>query len=215
MCPAFGGRYSEENAKMNDTKKAPLGVPFHGVNLCLLRFGRVDEGLDFQDGLAWVGVGVDGDCFGLVVLLPFRVEFDFNLSTGAGCDWLLGTLRHRTSARTFALVQDEGLASSVGERENVCHCISLVQGAEVVLIRVENHGCCRASGLLSLAFGRVKLFWFGVDRGRGGGGLFFRCRCWGCFRAALVASCEAEQQCSQRQCGDGKTHDCMLLFWQK
>ena len=59
-----------------------------------------------------------------------------------------------TSARTFAFVQDEGLASSVGERENVCHGISLVQGAEVVLIRVEDHGCCRARGLLSLAFGR-------------------------------------------------------------
>ena len=94
----------------------------------LTSFQRVHKRLDLEDGLSWVGVGVDGDCFGLVVLLSFRVEFDFNLSTGAGCDWLLGTLRHRTSARTFALVQDEG---SLPVLVNVKMCVTASPSSKV------------------------------------------------------------------------------------
>ena len=69
---------------------------------CLLRFGRVDEGLDLQDGLAWVGIRVDRDRFGLIVLLAFGVELDFNLAVGTGGDGLLGALRDGASTRAFA-----------------------------------------------------------------------------------------------------------------
>lgn len=151
-------------------KRHPTGcLFFRCVIRCLLRFGRVDEGLDLQDGLAWVGIRVDRDRFGLVVLLAFGIELDFNLAVGTGGDGLLGALRDGASTRAFALVQNEGLTARVGEAEDVGHGIPFIHGAKVVLVRVKNHrgrGTCR---LLRLDFGRVELLWLRVDRCLGSG----------------------------------------------
>ena len=78
-------------------KRRPLGAFFSHV-VRLLRLGRIDESLDLQDGLSWVGVGVDRHRLGLGVLFALRVEFHFDF---AACSWrngLLWALGHGASA---------------------------------------------------------------------------------------------------------------------
>ena len=58
----------------------------------LLGFGRVHKRLDLQDCLRGVCVGVDGDRLGLVVLLAFGIELDFNLTLRTRSDGCLGCL---------------------------------------------------------------------------------------------------------------------------
>ena len=99
-----------------------------------LRFRGIHKRLDLQDGLSWIGVGVDGDCLGLVVLLSFGIELDLDFTSSSWGDGLLGALRHSAPARAFALVQEERLASGVGEFEDMRDSIALVHCSEVVLV---------------------------------------------------------------------------------
>ena len=65
---------------------------------CLLGFGGVHKRLDLKDGLSGIGVGVDGDRLGLVVLLAFGIEFDFNFAACTRSDGLFWALRYSATA---------------------------------------------------------------------------------------------------------------------
>ena len=70
---------------------------------------NLDKRLDGQERLSGVGVGVDGDLFGLLILLAFGVKLHLNLALLTGLNRLLRAFRHGASARALAVVDDEWL----------------------------------------------------------------------------------------------------------
>ena len=99
------------NRSLGDEKSHPSGWLFHAVVEPLLGLGGVHKRLDLQDCLSRVCVGVDGDRLGLVVLLAFGVELDFNLTLCAWGDGGFGALRARCTRKNLCTFRARGALS--------------------------------------------------------------------------------------------------------
>jgi len=93
-----------------------------------------------------LGVGGQGDCFGLVSGFPGRIEFYFDGACCARSNRFTRKLRNRATARTYGVGDVELGGAGIFEYKIVLHLLSLGDGPKIILLFSEGHDGQNAVG---------------------------------------------------------------------